>query len=97
MTIGIGIAISREEFMASIEQDLTLTPNPSSTKGPPSAIAVHLNHPASKETKKDQLGEAGGDNFDDIFGSLNSSNSKKPKKKKRKKGRDEFDDIFGGL
>ncbi|GAB1320761.1 hypothetical protein MFIFM68171_10971 [Madurella fahalii] len=37
-----------------------------------------------------------GDEFDDIFGSLDKDKGKKPKKKKRKKG-DEFDDIFGGL
>lgn len=37
-----------------------------------------------------------GDEFDDIFGSLDKDKGKKPKKKKRKKG-DEFDDIFGVL
>ncbi|KAL2015604.1 hypothetical protein VTK56DRAFT_5183 [Thermocarpiscus australiensis] len=47
------------------------------------------------EKKKEKKKKAGGDEFDDIFGSLETS--RRPKKKKRKKGGDEFDDIFGSL
>ncbi|KAH6627670.1 hypothetical protein F5144DRAFT_280813 [Chaetomium tenue] len=53
-------------------------------------------HEARLSQKKKKTRDAGGDEFDDIFGSLDDGKSKKPKKKKRKKG-DEFDDIFGGL
>ncbi|EAQ89003.1 hypothetical protein CHGG_05622 [Chaetomium globosum CBS 148.51] len=49
-----------------------------------------------QQKKKKTREDAGGDEFDDIFGSLDDGKSKKPKRKKRKKG-DEFDDIFGGL
>ena len=63
-----------------------------STKGSPPPDKAR---PLQKKKKKARE-NAGGDEFDDIFGSLDDGKSKKPKKKKRKKG-DEFDDIFGGL
>ena len=70
--------------------------NPASSKDPSSADMAGSENP---KKKKARTGPAEGDEFDGIFGSLDSSSSssKKPKKKKRKKGGDEFDDIFGGL
>ncbi|KAL2189028.1 hypothetical protein L209DRAFT_752201 [Thermothelomyces heterothallicus CBS 203.75] len=137
MDVDVGVAVSREEVMASIERDAgprtsTSTPTPRITSGsdhtdpagkahprsaslPINTLPTHrISHssetptaktePASKESstnpepaaikpKKKKAGK--GDEFDDIFGGLDS-NSKKPKKKKRKRG-DEFDDIFSGL
>ena len=63
----------------STQPSLDPTPDPGPTK--------------PKKKKKAREGGQGGDEFDDIFGSLDS----RPKKKKKKKGGDEFDDIFGGL
>jgi hypothetical protein len=65
-----------------------------STTGSPPPDKARLQE--KKKKKKKTREDAGGDEFDDIFGSLDDGKSKKPKKKKRKKG-DEFDDIFGGL
>lgn len=65
-------------------------PTISITGGPPPDKASLL------QKKKKVRENTGGDEFDNIFGSLDDGKSKKPKKKKRKKG-DEFDDIFGGL
>ncbi|KAG7290290.1 hypothetical protein NEMBOFW57_000289 [Staphylotrichum longicolle] len=89
------------------------TPAPSKTEPPPQAskedsrsTVPSLEHtpnldptePPKKKKKKAREGglEGAGDEFDDIFGSLDSSKPK-TKKKKQKKGGDEFDDIFGGL
>ena len=46
-----------------------------------------------KQRKK----KARGDEFDDIFGALESKPPAKRAKKKKKAKGDEFDDIFGGL
>lgn len=94
------------------------TPASSTTEPPPQASkegsnssiipsfapTPNLNPTEPPKKKKKKAREAGlegaGDEFDDIFGSLDSrSSSSKPKtkKKKQKKGGDEFDDIFGGL
>ncbi|KAK4106722.1 hypothetical protein N658DRAFT_520207 [Parathielavia hyrcaniae] len=71
----------------------------SSAPGPGAALKLNKK---KKKARDDEAGGGGGgngsakgDNFDNIFASLDAK-SKKPKKKKRKKG-DEFDDIFGGL
>lgn len=49
-----------------------------------------------KKPRKAKKAVGGGDEFDDIFGSLDNKSTKPKKKKKAKKG-DEFDDIFGEL
>lgn len=53
-----------------------------------------------KKKKSQDVGKTvKGDEFDDIFGSLDTKKKKDKttKPKKRRKGGDEFDDIFGGL
>ncbi|KAK4242430.1 ribonuclease MRP protein subunit rmp1 [Achaetomium macrosporum] len=130
MDVDMGVAVSREEIMASIEQDeqtaaRAISPqrenlavqaqterdatshqtsttagiktDEAATKGTnnssTSASAAGLAKP--KKAKKERKRE--GDEFDDIFGSLDKSSSKKPPKKRKRKRGDEFDDIFGGL
>jgi hypothetical protein len=70
---------------------------PSSTGTPAPGPGQGEVKPKKKKVREEEEGGRGegGDEFDDIFASLDSE-TKKPKKKKRKKG-DEFDDIFGGL
>ncbi|KAK4153730.1 ribonuclease MRP protein subunit rmp1 [Chaetomidium leptoderma] len=129
MDTDMGVAVSREEILLSIERDptpristTTPVPTPISAQTHPRSISLPINPPSKKKptaaatakteppskesspaepvikvttTKRKKIKT--GDEFDDIFGSLDGkSSSKKPKKKKRKKG-DEFDDIFGGL
>ena len=88
-----------DDIFGSLDATTTTTStkptNPASSKDPSSADMAGSENP---KKKKARTGPAEGDEFDGIFGSLDSSSSsRKPKKKKRKKGGDEFDDIFGGL
>lgn len=53
-----------------------------------------LNSPEVKEKPRKKKRR---DEFDDIFGSLETEETAKKKKKKKTKKRDEFDDIFGSL
>lgn len=67
--------------------------------GKVASAAVLVDPPTKPGKKRLKVDDEGGDEFDNIFGSLETSKSKDSKslKKKKRKKADEFDDIFGGL
>jgi ribonuclease MRP protein subunit RMP1 len=99
-----GVAVSRTELVTrkrlAAEDDPPAEPerNNAKQKGEdPEEDAQKTGTSDGVEVKEKSRKKKRRDEFDDIFGSLETEESSKKKKKKKSKKRDEFDDIFGSL
>lgn len=100
----LGVAVSRTELVnrkrLAAEDDPSTAPerNNAKQKGEDTEEdAQKTGTSDGAEVKEKSRKKKRRDEFDDIFGSLETEESSKKKKKKKSKKRDEFDDIFGSL
>jgi hypothetical protein len=105
MDTDMGVAVSREEIMASIERD-TATPLPPSTSATqpslaapdhPRSISLPINRASKTENLLSQTQTARTEPTSKEPSPTPGAMPSKPKKKKPRKAEDEFDDIFSSL
>jgi hypothetical protein len=101
----MGVAVSRDEIMASIERDTAtpLPPSTSATQPPlaapdhPRSISLPINRASETEKLLSQTQTARTEPASKEPSITPSAVPAKPKKKKPRKAEDEFDDIFSSL